>query len=411
MTKIKIIPTFYSRDKKPTLRLLLTLTAVAAVIVALLIALGGEKYSAAVGITVAVYSLCAAVALFRAFRQQLQYSPYSYNTIFYIGFALFALSVLSEFAVLSVLMLKAPGVYQGFTLIHTLLASAHNFMFYTFPFIFIFSLMLCISNISLIRHEGWRPVNLLGIILSFILVGGFMLLYFFNYYASGSETEVMIHDLFTNLFAAIYLYFECMMIGTVISSAITSRYEPEKNMDFIIILGCSLRKDGTPTPLLKSRIDRAVKFYEEQKQLTGKEAVFVTSGGQGTDEAVAESASMKRYLTEKGISPERIIEEDKSTNTLENMKFSKEKISAINPNAEIAFSTNKYHVFRSGLLAAGIDMRVTGIGASTKWYFWPNAAVREFAGLISKQKGRQLTILALMIVFYAVLTVIAYQLF
>lgn len=75
MTKIKIIPTFYSRDKKPTLRLLLTLTAVAAVIVALLIALGGEKYSAAVGITVAVYSLCAAVALFRAFRQQLQYSP------------------------------------------------------------------------------------------------------------------------------------------------------------------------------------------------------------------------------------------------------------------------------------------------------------------------------------------------
>jgi uncharacterized SAM-binding protein YcdF (DUF218 family) len=93
------------------------------------------------------------------------------------------------------------------------------------------------------------------------------------------------------------------------------------------------------------------------------------------------------------------------------MKFSKEKISAINPNAEIAFSTNKYHVFCSGLLAAGIDMRVTGIGASTKWYFWPNAAVREFAGLISKQKGRQLTILALMIVFYAVLTVIAYLLF
>ena len=56
MTRIKIIPTFYTRDKKPTLRLLSALTAVAAVIAAVLIAIGGEKYSAAVCITVAVYS-------------------------------------------------------------------------------------------------------------------------------------------------------------------------------------------------------------------------------------------------------------------------------------------------------------------------------------------------------------------
>ena len=411
MTKIKIIPEFYTRNKKPTLRLLLTLTAASAVIVAILLATGGEKFSAAVCITASVYFLCAAIALLRAFRQQLQYSPYSYNTIFYIGFALFAISVMLEFVNLSVYMIRDPDIYRGFTLIHTLLGSAHNFMFYSFPFIAVFSLMLCISNISLIRHEGLRVVNLLGIALSFILVGGFILLFSFDYYASGSATEVMIHDLFTNLFAAIYLYFECMMIGTVIASAVTSRYEPKKEMDFLIILGCSLRKDGTPTPLLKSRIDRALKFYEEQTQLTGKEAVFVTSGGQGADEAVAESTSMKRYLTENGISPKRIIEEDRSTNTLENMKYSKEKIDEIDPNAKIAFSTNKYHVFRSGLLADSLNVRVTGIGASTKWYFWPNAAVREFAGLISKQKVRQLTILALMIVFYAVLTVIAYSFF
>ncbi len=219
----------------------------------------------------------------------------------------------------------------------------------------------------------------------------------------------MLHDLIANLFAAIYLYFECMLLGTIVADAIAAKYEPEKNKDYVIVLGCGLRKDGTPTPLLKGRLDRALAFAEAQKAETGKDLTFLTSGGQGPNEAVSESASMKRYLLEHGVPEERIIEEDRSTDTSENMKNSKELIFERDPDAKVAFATTNYHVFRSGLFARRVKMRAVGMGAETKWYFWPNAAVREFAGLLSKHLDKQVLILGGMIAFYVILTILAYR--
>ena len=118
---------------------------------------------------------------------------------------------------------------------------------------------------------------------------------------------------------------------------------------------------------------------------------------------------MKKYLMEHGVPEERILEEDRSTDTLENMKFSKEKIWAIDPQAKVAFSTTNYHVFRSGLFARRVKMRAVGMGAETRWYFWPNAAVREFAGLLTRHRGKQALILGSMIGIYTVLTLFAYR--
>ena len=397
-------PAFFTRAEKPTLRPVLMMSAVAAGLIAALLATGAEKHALFICVTMAVYSLGVSLGLARAFREQLRYDPYSYNTIFYIGFALFALSVMLTYAILAVRMARQPDVYRGIMVVNLLLSSAKTFMFYSSPFLLLFSGGLCISNVALIRHEGKRPVNLLGIVLSFLLLGGWAFLFVFDYAVSGSVTEVMLHDLAANLFAAIYLYFECMLIGTIIADAVTARYEPKKDKDYVIILGCRVRKDGTPTPLLQGRVDRAVRFYEAQKRETGKAPTFVTSGGQGADEAVSESASMKRYLMDRGIPAEQIIEEDRSTSTLENMRFSKEKILSENPAAKIAFSTSNYHVFRSGFFASSEQMRAEGMGAKTKWYFWPNAAVREFAGLLARQRLGQALILGAMIVFYVSLT-------
>ena len=200
-----------------------------------------------------------------------------------------------------------------------------------------------------------------------------------------------------------------MLIGTIAADAIAARYEPEKDKDFLIILGCGLKMDGTPTPLLRGRLDRALDFAERQKSQTGKELMFVTSGGQGPGEAVSESACMKRYLLAHGVSEDRIVEEDRSANTFENMRFSKEKILATRSDAKIAFATTNYHVFRSGLLARRVKMRAVGMGAKTKWYFWPNAAVREFVGLLTKHWGKQALILGGMIAFYVFLTLLVYR--
>ena len=117
---------------------------------------------------------------------------------------------------------------------------------------------------------------------------------------------------------------------------------------------------------------------------------------------------MRDYLLSKGIEPDRILTEDKSTDTAENMRFSKQIIDEAGGGGEVAFFTTNYHVFRAGLKARRVKMRAVGMGAPTKWYFWPNAAVREFVGLLTEHRLKQGLLLSGLAAVYAILTVIVY---
>ena len=94
---------------------------------------------------------------------------------------------------------------------------------------------------------------------------------------------------------------------------------------------------------------------------------------------------MRNYLVENGIDESLIFPETEAATTLENMKFSKKIADSHKQNANILFSTTNYHVFRSGIYSAKAGMRADGIGAKTKWYFWPNAQMREFIGLLASE--------------------------
>ena len=413
-------------QKKPKIYHIAVLTAAFAALLALVLFFGGEWKMRVSCLLLALYFLTVAVLLVRAFFRQLRYNLYSYNTIIYFGFSLFAFSIALTYGLMYFRSREIPADALPMNILGWLLGSAKTYTLFTFPFLLLFSIALVVSNVSLIRHEGFRPVNLLGIALSICLVGGEAFLYFRDYAVSGSVTEVMLYDLLTNLLAAVYLYFECMMLGTMVADAIAARYEPKKDKDFIIVLGCAIRKDGTPTPLLRGRLDRALTFANRQEAETGKAPIFVLSGGQGADECVSEAESMRRWLAEQGVPGERMILEDKSTDTAENMAFSKKLIldrvrpakeapagywpALDDPEARIAFSTTNYHVFRSGLKARRNKLRALGMGCKSKWYFWPNAAVREFVGLITQHRVKQGLILLAMIAFYTVLTVLYYTL-
>ena len=412
--------------KKPKVYNIAVLSAVMLAALVLLIVFGKEKLIRISCLLAAAYFLSVSVMLLRAFFLQIRYNLYSYNTIIYMGFALFTLFIALTYVLLFLQLREVPPEHIVTNLISLAANSAKTYAILTFPFLVIFSAALAISNLSLIRHEGFRPVNLLGIVLAVLLLGGEALIFGLDYYATGSQTEVMLHDLFTNFLAAVYLYFECMMLGTMAADAIAARYEPRKDKDYLIVLGCAIRKDGTPTPLLRGRLDRALGFARAQEAETGKAPIFVLSGGQGSDECVSEAECMRRYLAEKGIPESRMLLEEKSTDTAENMSFSKKLIlervrsgkeapqgywpSLDDPEARIAFSTTNYHVFRSGLKARQVRLRALGMGCKSKWYFWPNAAVREFVGLLTQHLGKQAVILLSLILFYAVLTVANYQL-
>lgn len=397
--------------KKPALYNLLIWLATMAVLVFVFAIRGVDQNAVYICGILSLFFLAVLAELIITFFKQLKYNPYSYNTIYYMGFAMFILSICITLIILTVRMALQPSVYSVFGMLQGLLDSAKNYMLLSAPFIVAFSVALCISNISLIRHEGKRFVNILGILLSVILLAGEAFIIIFDRFAfvSGSLAQIRAHEIIFNLFAGIYLYLECMIIGAIIADLMAALHDPKKDKDFLIILGCSIRKDGTPTPLLKGRCDRAIAFYRKQKEETGKELIFITSGGQGSDERITESACMKQYLLSQGIPEEQIIEEDRSTNTFENMTFSKEIIQKADPGGKVAFSTTNYHVFRSGLYARRVKLPAVGMGAPTKWYFWSNAAVREFVGLLKGHKGKQIIILVSLLAIYMALTLFLYR--
>ena len=73
---------------------------------------------------------------------------------------------------------------------------------------------------------------------------------------------------------------------------------------------------------------------------------------------------------------------------------------------KIVFTTSSYHVFRSGLWARQAGLSAEGLGSRTKWWFWPNAFMRETAGLLQKRWKQELLFLLLLIVFFGILSMI-----
>ncbi|MBQ5687129.1 MAG: YdcF family protein, partial [Ruminococcus sp.] len=166
---------------------------------------------------------------------------------------------------------------------------------------------------------------------------------------------------------------------------------------------------GGLTPLLKGRVDSAAAFEKKQYEQTGKHAVFVPSGGQGADEVMSESEAMKNYLLSIGIPQEQIILENKSENTMQNMQFSKKVIEEHGgeiKDRKIAFATTNYHVFRGYILARKNGFEAKGISAKTKSYFYFNAFLREFIGLLVDQKWNHIVYTMLIVALIVTLNLV-----
>ena len=222
----------------------------------------------------------------------------------------------------------------------------------------------------------------------------------------GSEWEGRIQNTLENVYATVFVYFECMLAGAVICGITAAKKQPAMDKDFIIILGCWFRKDGTLPPLLRGRVDRALAFWRQQKEETGKEAILIPSGGQGKDESMPEAEAMRRYLVSQGIPESMIRAETQSKNTYENMTFSKAIIEEIKAEGKPLFATTNYHVFRSGVWANQAGLHAEGIGGKTKWWFWPNAFMRECVGLMKRRWKQEILLLIALMAFFGALSMV-----
>ena len=367
---------------------------------------GGFTGDTAVMIAFTVFCLLLWAIMAWSFRQVRGSDFYDYMSLYFSGFSIFALVTGVVMLSLTIRHILDPA---GFTMMsaYSAIASAPwQFMMLTAPLVLCFAAAMIISNIELLRHERPRIQNVLGLGIGIALILGEVVGWLlFNRDLPGPEWVGRAENTLQNVYATVFVYFECILAGAMICGMLAPKMIPEQDKDFIIILGCGFRKDGTLPPLLRGRVDRAIAFWKKQREENGRTAILIPSGGQGKDEVMPEAEAMKRYLLEQGIPEEYIRIENQSTTTLENMAFSRKIMEEMQPHGKVAFATTNYHVFRSGLWAAEAGVRAEGLGSKTKWWFWPNAFMRETIGLLQKRWKTELVMLILLIVFFSVLTI------
>ncbi|MBO0473456.1 hypothetical protein IGL98_002281 [Enterococcus sp. DIV0840] len=258
------------------------------------------------------------------------------------------------------------------------------------------------NAIVVMRKEGHSLANLLTLLLAI----GLTAFLIFNHYSTRILSEWA--SLLFGILPLSMLYFSIVFYNFLTISVIYQFNQPKYNQDFIIVLGSGLIDGKTVPPLLGKRIEKAIQFYKAQSHATLNPPKILMSGGKGDDEHIAESLAMKNYALEKGIPEEDILVETNSTNTLENMKFSKEIMETTFGGTDFhaIFTTNNFHLFRAGLFAKMANLKADGIGAKTAFYFLPNAFLREFIAIVMMHKRRHLIIcglIALMMIFLALI--------
>ena len=370
---------------------------------------GYTRGSESIPISVSIILIYILYLLIKEYKKSTKENIYQYKNVSYLGIIIF----LSFFLLIN--LLSTINYHGLIETINKTISSISSLSILLFPISLITFILVTISNIELLRREGKSLRNLLGLFLGIFLCTLVLLpditykillkVQIVDIYNLNSPGPY-IYNFIETLVYLVVTYLECVLIGTIIISIKSIRKKIEYNKDYIIILGCKTKKDGTLTPLLKGRVDKALEFRSNQLKYNNKDLIFIPSGGQGSDELIPEAESIKNYLLEQGIKEKNILVENKSTNTYENIKYSNNLIKK--KDAKTIFSTTNYHVFRAGLIASEQGLKIEGIGSKTKLYYWINAFIREFIGTLYAERKKHILVLGLIIILLIITISITY---
>ncbi|WP_438777083.1 YdcF family protein [Enterococcus sp. DIV0170] len=259
------------------------------------------------------------------------------------------------------------------------------------------------NSFIVLRHESRRLPNLLTLILALAIIALIVMQIY------GPKILPNWSVILLSIPTTIAFYFFVVFWNFLSISVIYQFNQPKFNQDYIVVLGAGLIGGEKVTPLLAKRIDRAIQFYKKQSEETLSPPQLLMSGGQGPDEKIPEAQAMREYALEQGIPDEDILMEAQSTNTLENMRFSKEIMERENPSGYHAiFTSNNYHIFRAGMYAEEVGLKIDGIGSKTARYYLPNAFLREFIAVALMNKRLHLFVCGLIALGFIALAVINY---
>lgn len=154
--------------------------------------------------------------------------------------------------------------------------------------------------------------------------------------------------------AAVFAVFE----APVISNAKT---DSDPQSDYLIVLGAGVN-GSAPSLSMVNRLEAALDYLEAYP-----DAVAIVSGGQGAGEDVTEASAMHDWLVAHGMPESRIVQEDQSTSTRENLEnsFAIIRSRGGDPADGVAVVSSEYHLYRAKQMARALGAKPLGVAAET----------------------------------------------
>ncbi|WP_301108704.1 YdcF family protein [Sporosarcina sp.] len=151
------------------------------------------------------------------------------------------------------------------------------------------------------------------------------------------------------------------------------KHKADGSYEYAVVLGAKVNGE-TPSLSLRYRLESAAVYAKRYPHVT-----LVLSGGQGKDEEISEAQAMFQYLIDQGIAKERLIQEDRSTSTYENLQFSKELLPEV---AGVTIISSDFHLARARFLARQLGWQSDVVAAKTPEIVKTKVSIRERLALL-----------------------------
>jgi uncharacterized SAM-binding protein YcdF (DUF218 family) len=217
---------------------------------------------------------------------------------------------------------------------------------------------------------------------------------------AAERTESVQLSLFATVATLVFGYVSFLLVSYVLYAFLYGLLARTGGAEFVVVLGAGLRPDGGVPPLLANRLERGREVWsgvDRRAPPGGFRPMLIVSGGQGADEPVPEASAMASYLTARGFPADRLLVEDRSRSTEENLVFSKAIMDDVRPGARATIVTSDFHAFRAALLARRFGIRGQVTGARVAGYYRPSAVLREFAAVFLRYRVINLGVCAVLV--------------
>lgn len=243
----------------------------------------------------------------------------------------------------------------------------------------VFGVALIVNGVTMLRKEGRSLGNqlslLAGIAVFALPVAAVLLVVWFGLVGLSVAA----------LLGLVSAYASAAFVSFAVYSVVYGRMRHGQSPAAVVVHGAGLRRDGTVTPLLRGRLDRALRVYRGELG-RGNRPLLVPSGGQGSDEVRSEASAMREYLLEQGVPEQDVLAEDRSTTTRENIERSTELLREHGRSGPVLLVTSDYHVLRTASLARRLGADAQVVGSRTARYYVPSAFLREFVALLVEHR-------------------------